>query len=72
LKWTLPIDNKVEKVRIYRAELHKKALLLKELNREQGFEDTSAGKGTYYFYYLVTVDKKGRESRPTDAVSAKL
>ncbi|MDP4201850.1 MAG: hypothetical protein Q8861_04100 [Bacteroidota bacterium] len=72
LKWTLPIDNKVEKVRIYRAELHKKALLIKELNKEQAFEDTSAGKGTYYFYYLVTVDKKGRESRPSDAVSAKL
>jgi Fibronectin type 3 domain-containing protein len=72
LRWTLPIDNKVEKVRIYRAELHKKALLLKELNKEQGFEDTSADRGTYYFYYLVTVDNKGRESRPTDAVSAKL
>ena len=72
LQWTLPKDENLAKIKIYRAVVNQQAELLKEISLPSvTYEDTSAKKGTHYFYYLVTVGKNGKESRPTDAVSAK-
>jgi len=73
LKWTLPADESLSKIKIYRATENQQAELMKELSPpSEMYEDTSVQPGTMYFYYVITVNKKGKESNPTDAVSAKL
>jgi len=73
LKWTLPADPSLSKIKIYRATENQMAELIKELPLSiETFEDTAAQPGTTYFYYIITVNKKGKESKPTDPVSAKL
>lgn len=73
LRWDNPIDPNNKNIRIYRAELNVKAILLKELPADQNnFEDRTAKKGIQYFYYVVTVNNRGEESEADEAVSAKI
>jgi fibronectin type 3 domain-containing protein len=58
--------------RIYRAVANKEATLLKQLSSDTNqYEDTAVSKGQVYFYYIKSVNKAGKESKPTDEVSAK-
>lgn len=73
LQWDLPIDSSVAKVKVYRTVANEKASLLVELPANQSsYEDTSASINTMYFYYVVTENKNGLESRYGDPVSAKI
>jgi len=73
IKWTLPADPGLSKIKIYRTTENQVAQLIKELPLpNEAFEDTTIQPGTTYFYYIVTVNKNGKESSPTDPVSAKL
>ena len=73
LRWDNPIDPDIKNVRIYRATLNAKAALLKELPANQeSFEDRTAKKGIHYFYYVVTVNNRGEESKPDEPVSARV
>lgn len=72
LKWSLPVDDEVSSVQIYRATENSQPLLIKEAEKKaEIFEDTSAEKGIQYYYFIVLKYSKGRTSVPTDAVSAK-
>jgi len=73
LRWDTPIDPSVRNIRVYRAELNREAALLKELPTDQStFEDRTAKKGVQYFYYVMTVNERGEESKPDDPVSARM
>lgn len=73
LKWTLPVGNDIQSVLIYRATENGKETLLKTLDaKTESFEDASAKKGTMYYYFVVIKYKNGEESKPTDAVSARI
>jgi fibronectin type 3 domain-containing protein len=64
LRWDNPFDPSVQAVRIYRATANAQATLVAELTPEQRtYEDTSVTQGAYYFYYVVTVNGRGEESR---------
>ena len=72
IHWDIPSDNSITGFRIYRAVANKEATLLTQLPADANqFEDTSASEKQVYFYYLKSVNKQGKESKPTDAVSAK-
>lgn len=72
LKWALPIDDNLASTLIYRSVENGQPVLLKETSKtDETFEDTSAEKGTRYFYFIVLKYKDNRTSYPTDAVSAK-
>jgi fibronectin type 3 domain-containing protein len=73
LKWTLPVADDIQSVLVYRAAENGKESLLKTLDASsESFADDSAEKGKMYYYFIVIRYKNGLESRPTDAVSAKL
>ena len=40
--------------------------------KAESFTDDSAEKGKMYYYFVVIKYKNGAESRPTDAVSARI
>lgn len=73
ISWDLPDDPSVSSIRIYRALVGTEATLLKELPVESSqFEDATATRGLTYYYYIQTMNKSGKASEPTDAVSGKL
>ncbi len=73
IKWDLPEDTVVKKIRIYRAVAGQKATLIKEMSAtEKQFEDPSVEINKMYYYFITTVSAKNKESKPTDAVSAKV
>ena len=73
LRWDNPLDPSVQSIRIYRAMLNVKASLLKELPAGQStFADQTAKKGEQYFYYVVTVNQRGEESKADEPVSARI
>jgi len=73
LKWTLPVAGDIQSVLVYRAPENGKESLLKTLDgKTETFTDDSAEKGKMYYYFIVIKYKNGLESRPTDAVSAKI
>lgn len=73
LRWTLPVTNDIQSVLIYRAVENEKEMLLKTLDaKAESYDDTSAKKGIMYYYFVVIKYKNGLESKPTDAVSAKI
>jgi fibronectin type 3 domain-containing protein len=73
LKWTLPVGDDIESVLVYRAAENGKESLLKTLDaNSESFEDNTAKKGTMYYYFIVIKYKNGLESKPTDAVSARI
>lgn len=72
LRWTLPMVENIESVQLYRAPENGKETLLKTLDaKAENYDDTSAKKGTMYYYFVVIKYKNGLESKSTDAVSAK-
>ncbi len=72
LTWSLPVDDELSSVQIYRATENGQPILIKEADKKsEGFEDTSAEKGILYYYFIVLKYNNGRTSSPTDAVSAK-
>ena len=72
LTWSLPVDDELSSVQIYRATENGQPILIKEVDKKsEGFEDTSAEKGILYYYFIVLKYNNGRTSSPTDAVSAK-
>lgn len=73
LRWTLPMTENIQSVQIYRAVENQKETLLKSLDaKAESYEDTTAKKGTMYYYFITIKYKNGLESKPTDALSAKL
>ncbi len=73
LKWTLPFVNDIQSVLVYRATENGKESLLKTLDdKTESYEDNTAEKGTMYYYFIVIKYKNGLESKPTDAVSARI
>ncbi len=73
LKWTLPVAEGIQSVLVYRAPENGKESLLKTLEgKAETFTDNSAEKGKMYYYFIVIKYKNGLESKPTDAVTAKL
>ena len=73
LKWTLPVANDIQSVLVYRAAENGKESLLKTLDaKTESFTDNSAEKGKMYYYFIVIKYKNGQESKPTDAVSARI
>ena len=73
LRWDTPIDPSLRNIRVYRAVINEQASLLKELPADQSvFEDRTAKKGEQYFYYVVTVNERGIESRADEPVSGRV
>ena len=73
LKWTLPVADDIQSVMVYRAPENGKESLLKTLDpKAESYIDSSAEKGKMYYYFIVIKYKNGLESKPTDAVSARL
>ena len=73
IKWDLPFDSSLKKIRVYRAVANQKASLMKEMpSTEKQFEDAGVELNKTYYYYITTVNSKNKESKPTDAVSAKV
>ena len=73
LKWTLPVADDIQSVLVYRAPENGKESLLKTLDgKAESFTDDSAEKGKMYYYFIVIKYKNGLESRPADAVSARI
>ena len=73
LKWTLPVVDDIQSVLVYRAPENGKESLLKTLDgKAESFTDDSVEKGKMYYYFIVIKYKNGLESRPADAVSARI
>ena len=73
LRWDTPFDPSIKAIRVYRAVLNQKAVLLKELPADQTvFEDQTAKQGEQYYYNVVTVNGRGEESDPDEPVSARI
>ena len=73
LRWDNPFDPSIQAIRIYRATLNTEATLLKELTADQTtFEDRTVKKGEQYYYYVVTVNHRGEESRADEPVSGRV
>ena len=73
LRWDNSIDPSIKSIRIYRAATGAQATLLKELPADQSkFEDLTVKKGERYFYYVVTVNTRGEESKRDEPVSARI
>ncbi|MEI6124045.1 MAG: hypothetical protein WCQ95_10515 [Bacteroidota bacterium] len=73
ISWDIPSDNTINKILIYRSLAGSEAELLKELLPSTSqYEDVLATPGKTYYYYIVTVNKVGKQSKPTDAVSGKI
>jgi len=71
IQWDIPGDESVSGYRIYRAIASQEATLLKQLPADASqYEDASVTAGQVFFYYIKSIDKQGRESKPTDEVSA--
>ena len=73
LRWDNPHDPSVQAIRIYRATSEAPAALLKELTTDQyTFEDLTAKQGEQYYYYVVTVNGRGEESRREEPVGGRI
>jgi len=73
LRWDNPFDPSIKTIRVYRATLNARAALLKELPADQtAFEDQTAKPSEQYFYYVVTVNGRGEESRADEPVSGRI
>jgi hypothetical protein len=73
LQWDLPLDPGIKALRIYRAISNAAPSLLKELPANQTrYEDRSAKQDEQYYYYVVTVNQRGEESRADEPVSARI
>ena len=73
IKWDLPADSSLKQIRIYRAVANQRASLIKEIPAtEKQFEDAGVELNKTYYYFITTVNSKNKESKPTDAVSAKV
>ena len=73
LRWDNPYDASVETIRIYRAATNVQPALIKELPPDQNtFEDQTAVLGEQYFYFVVTVNGRGEESRADEPVSGRI
>lgn len=72
LKWTLPQNEPITSVFIYRAiENGNPELINESIGNIESFEDLTAKKGVRYYYFIKLKYKNNQESDPTDAVSAK-
>jgi len=72
IHWDVPADNSITGFRIYRAVANQEATLLKQLPADADqFEDTAVTENQVYYYYIRSVNNIGKESKPTDEVSAK-
>jgi uncharacterized protein len=72
IQWDMPDDASINAFRIYRAVANKEATMIKQLPADTSqYEDTDVKEGQTYFYYIRSVNKAGKESKPTDEVSAK-
>ena len=73
LRWDNPLDPTITGIRIYRSTLEEPASLLTTLTADHiTFEDRTAKKGVQYFYYIATVNDRGKESKPDEPVSARI
>lgn len=73
VKWDLPADSSMKRIKVYRAVANQKATLIKDLpGSEKQFEDNNVDVNTMYYYFITTVNSKDKESKPTSAVTAKV
>ncbi len=63
LQWTNPLDPNVKKIRIMRAGKGETLKIIKEIGMNSDeWLDSSVTADTVYFYTVVSVDDKGRQS----------
>jgi hypothetical protein len=73
IKWDLPADSSLKRIRVYRAVANQKATLIKDLPAtEKQFEDIAIDVNTMYYYFITSVNSKNKEGKPTSPVSAKV
>ena len=73
LRWDNPLDPNIRNIRIYRATENAPATQIKELPAdESNFEDLTAQKSVQYYYFVVTVNTRGEESKREDPVGGKI
>ncbi|MET0392637.1 MAG: hypothetical protein ABW019_05830 [Chitinophagaceae bacterium] len=73
LKWESPEDASVTKINIYRAKEGEAAQKIASLPlTAKTYEDATAQKGVMYYYFLAAENGRGKESRVTEPVSAKV
>ena len=73
LSWDNPLDPSIRNIRVYRAATGAEATLLKELPAdESNFEDLTAQKGVQYYYFVITVNTRGEESKWDEPVGGKI
>lgn len=73
VKWDVPSDPSISKIRVYRALEGQSPTLVKELAFPSAqYEDTGIEKDKTYYYILTTVNSKNKESRATEPVSVKI
>lgn len=73
LRWDVPDDPNIQNIRVYRATSGVQPVLLAERPADsETHEDQTAQKGEQYYYYVVTVNDRGQESKPDEPVSARL
>jgi len=69
LQWDTPLDTSIHQYIIYRAVTGGKPSNIKVLpSTANNWTDTSVKNGNTYFYYLVSVNNKKKESAPTQPV----
>jgi len=73
IQWDIPGDNSIAGFNIYRAVANQEATSLKQISADTNqYEDSSVKANQVYFYYIKSVNKAGKESIPSDEVSAKI
>jgi fibronectin type 3 domain-containing protein len=63
LQWTSPLDDNVKNIRILRAKSGESFNVIKTLDpKSEEWLDKDIANDTVYFYQVVSIDKKGRQS----------
>ncbi len=74
LEWSLPQDNQIKWIKIYRKSMEEAKFLFlsSESSVDTFFIDYEINQGITYYYYLVSVSRNRMESLPSDTVHYKL
>ncbi|NVN94437.1 MAG: hypothetical protein HXX18_04030 [Bacteroidetes bacterium] len=64
IEWDQILDKSLDKIMIYRAELEKENVLLKEISPESiSYSDKTVQAKTTYFYTIITESKSGKKCK---------
>ncbi len=73
LQWNPPMDKAVTKIKIYRAQKNETPVLLQSIiNNENRFIDRNVKKGNTYFYFVVSENRDGLESKNPEALGVNI